>query len=405
MSEKLNHSDLSALLAKEAEISVAKAEGFTKVLFDLIIEGLEQDGIVKINGLGTFKVTEVADRYSVNVNTGEKFEIKGHRKLNFVPADALKESVNKPFAMFAPVEVDDTYQDDADVQDSDEERGEETAAVAVAEDVPETAANESAEETATVEAAEDAPVVTQDEATEEQTAVEPVAEKEETVPVEVAQPVAPVSVKREPVTVSRKKSDKAKEAPHRKRSGSKAIVAVMAIILVGMGYYWFIGKEKEEVVKKKKSNALTDVQKANSKRKGISAGGMQFVESNATGKSKAANINPSVVANDTLQGVVVETPKSVKVQSASQPTYPVEIVAELAKRKDREITMEDTTLYDITGDFTVHTVAEGENLAKLSVKYYKNRKLWPYIAKHNRMANPGDIATGMRLTIPKLQPK
>ena len=52
MSDKLNHSDLSALLAKEAKISGAKAEFFTKAMFELIIEGLEQDGIVKINGLG-----------------------------------------------------------------------------------------------------------------------------------------------------------------------------------------------------------------------------------------------------------------------------------------------------------------------------------------------------------------
>ena len=114
MSDKLNHSDLSALLAKEAKISGAKAELFTKTMFELIIEGLEQDGIVKINGLGTFKITDVADRSSVNVNTGEKIEIKGHKKITFLPADTLKESVNQPFAMFEPVEVDENYKDEDD---------------------------------------------------------------------------------------------------------------------------------------------------------------------------------------------------------------------------------------------------------------------------------------------------
>ena len=114
MSDKLNHSDLSALLAKEAKISGAKAELFTKSMFELIIEGLEQDGIVKINGLGTFKITDVADRSSVNVNTGEKIEIKGHKKITFLPADTLKESVNQPFAMFEPVEVDENYKDEDD---------------------------------------------------------------------------------------------------------------------------------------------------------------------------------------------------------------------------------------------------------------------------------------------------
>lgn len=114
MSDKLNHSDLSALLAKEAKISGAKAEFFTKAMFELIIEGLEQDGIVKINGLGTFRITDVADRSSVNVNTGEKIEIKGHKKITFLPADTLKESVNQPFAMFEPVEVDENYKDEDD---------------------------------------------------------------------------------------------------------------------------------------------------------------------------------------------------------------------------------------------------------------------------------------------------
>ena len=95
MDAKLNHSDLSALLAKAAGMSLAKAELLTKSIFDIIIEGIEQDGVVKINGLGTFKLTDVASRSSVNVNTGEKFEIKGHRKLVFTPADALKDCVNQ----------------------------------------------------------------------------------------------------------------------------------------------------------------------------------------------------------------------------------------------------------------------------------------------------------------------
>ena len=120
MDAKLNHSEISALLAKESNISAAKAELFTKAFFDLIIEGLEQDGVVKINGLGTFKITEVASRGSVNVNTGEKIEIKGHGKLTFTPAETLKEVVNQPFAMFEPVEVDENYQPE-EVEDNENE--------------------------------------------------------------------------------------------------------------------------------------------------------------------------------------------------------------------------------------------------------------------------------------------
>ena len=120
MDAKLNHSEISALLAKECNISAAKAELFTKAFFDLIIEGLEQDGMVKVNGLGTFKITEVASRGSVNVNTGEKIEIKGHGKLTFIPAETLKEVVNQPFAMFEPVEIDENYQPE-EVEDNENE--------------------------------------------------------------------------------------------------------------------------------------------------------------------------------------------------------------------------------------------------------------------------------------------
>ena len=100
MSEKLNHSDLSALLAKEAEISIAKAETFTKAMFDLIIEGLEQDGIVKINGLGTFKILEVADRYSVNVNTGDYNDLINKPSMEEIQGEALDAKAD-----IAPVKI------------------------------------------------------------------------------------------------------------------------------------------------------------------------------------------------------------------------------------------------------------------------------------------------------------
>ena len=133
MDAKLNHSDLTQLLSKEADITMAKAEVLTKAFFDLIIEGLEEDGIVKINGLGTFKITEVADRSSVNVNTGEKFEIKGHNKLTFIPADSLKDNVNQPFAMFEPVEVNSELSED-ELLESEDAVVAETADDAVAEE-------------------------------------------------------------------------------------------------------------------------------------------------------------------------------------------------------------------------------------------------------------------------------
>lgn len=187
MDAKLNQSDLISLMAKESSISVAKAELFTKNFFDLIIEGLEQDGVVKINGLGTFKVTDVASRGSVNVNTGEKIEIKGHKKLTFTPADALKEQVNLPFAMFEPVEVDETYQPDSVEDDADNEETVETAEPVVVQQpvaaeepqpvVEEIVPEESVEETATVDEPET--TVAEDAAVEETVAEEVIAAEDD----------------------------------------------------------------------------------------------------------------------------------------------------------------------------------------------------------------------------------
>ena len=263
MSDKLNHSDLSALLAKEAEISMAKADAFTKAIFDLIIEGLEKDGIVKINGLGTFKVSEVADRYSVNVNTGEKIEIKGHKKLVFVPADVLKENVNKPFAMFAPVEVDDTYQDDAEVSEPDEDNNEdvvsevkpdEESSVVVEDDVQEPAdepivvvekdVQEPTDEPVVVvekdvQEPTDEPVVVEDDVQEptDEPAVEEetpeVSGKESSVAVEekVDESASDVEVHVEVHAVRRK--NRVEDNPRRSKSISKGVYTIVLMLIIG----------------------------------------------------------------------------------------------------------------------------------------------------------------------------
>ena len=205
MDAKLNQSDLISLLAKESNISVVKAEQFTKNFFDLIIEGLEQDGVVKINGLGTFKITDVASRGSVNVNTGEKIEIKGHKKLTFTPADALKDNVNQPFAMFEPVEVDDSYQPDAVENASEDDAAEEIVETlsepqVAAEESNETVVEKVEESTPTDEPAATENIVANDEvATDEPAPVaaeEAVAVSEEPAPVAVQErPAEPVMVR------------------------------------------------------------------------------------------------------------------------------------------------------------------------------------------------------------------
>lgn len=104
---KISLSDLAQRLAEKSGISMQDAELFIRKMFDVANEGLQSDKLVKMKWLGTFKVMAVKDRESVDVNTGERIIIEGRDKISFTPDNILKEIVNKPFAQFETVVVND----------------------------------------------------------------------------------------------------------------------------------------------------------------------------------------------------------------------------------------------------------------------------------------------------------
>lgn len=437
MSEKLNHSDLSAMLAKEAGLSVAKADTFTKALFDIVIEGLEQDGIVKINGLGTFKTTDVADRSSVNVNTGEKFEIKGHKKLTFVPAESLKECVNRPFAMFEPVEIDEDYQDENDndakipvpvTDELNEPVAEPFNAAEFEEEMP--CENES-DKHDTVTAAlliEEEQVIEEDESVvgmsaraEEESAVEEeeeIADEQKTVEeaVEDVQDVEDDDTEVpavEMVGESNGTKETVEEVTEKEESKSSDIdvplhtetatenmdepnkrnlrfaISFIIGIIAGVGIVSMLGR-----------NHTDDAVDGNK--------GTEFVSNRAVAVTRN---EPVTAVEDSVSVAAVEeteTPAdSVQVveNTVTDDEYVFIMVDELVAKSDKEIADADTTLYAVDGDIATHVVAENERLAKIAYDYYGSRKLWPYIAKHNNLKEPYALAVGMELSIPKLQPK
>lgn len=389
MDAKLNHSDLSALLAKQAEISGAKAEVFTKAFFDIVLEGLEQDGMVKINGLGTFKVTDVASRSSVDVNTGEKIEIKGHKRLTFLPADSLKEKVNQPFAMFEPVEIDESYVDDSEEPVMNETEAQEDATAV--EDTPVTTPCEepvTVEEPAAAEEAEPAedaeiPAIKEEEVTkeEETPAAKPVAEEvpaieetKEEAKETAAESVAENAVGEQPAQKEVKNSypitepapAAAKPTTNRK-SGVIYTLFIIAAILVAVIIY--LRPQLFGIVE--------------------------------TGKKTVATV-------ETTPTKVVEEvkPDSVEV-AAEQPIeepYTFAMVDELAVKSVGSITRGDTLLYVANDTIATHTVAADETLVRISLKYYGDKRLWPYIVQYNKLHDPNGLSKGMELLIPRLQP-
>lgn len=108
--EKMSKSNISRLaksISSKHGLTQAEAERFISKMFEVANEGLHEDKLLKIKWLGTFKVAPVKDRESVDVNTGERIVIEGRDKISFTPDNILKEIVNKPFAQFETVVVND----------------------------------------------------------------------------------------------------------------------------------------------------------------------------------------------------------------------------------------------------------------------------------------------------------
>lgn len=142
MDKKFNLSQLADLLAQAGGMTKSASEQFVKNFFDIISQNVIADGMVKVKGLGTFKLLQMEDRESVNVNTGERFTIEGHQKITFTPDADLKERINKPFAAFETTEI--TAEQAAELTRMDQDKSDESAQKAP-EKAPETVAEKAPE--------------------------------------------------------------------------------------------------------------------------------------------------------------------------------------------------------------------------------------------------------------------
>src|SRR5690554_1638313 len=107
MTNRISMQDIIELLASKNYILEEEADKFVLELFNIIEEGLTSDGLVKIKDFGTFKLTDIQERESIDVNTQEKIIIPAHRRVSFTPAQVLKSLVNKPFAHFETTPLND----------------------------------------------------------------------------------------------------------------------------------------------------------------------------------------------------------------------------------------------------------------------------------------------------------
>jgi nucleoid DNA-binding protein/flagellar basal body-associated protein FliL len=198
MNNRLTAQDIAGLLAKKTGKDQTETAMFLKEWIEAVSAGVFADKTAKVNALGTFKIVKVKDRESVNISTGERFLIPGHYKFNFTPDKELKESVNKPFAVFATTEITGN--------------------------VPETEAKEKEEQKQEPETE----AVTEEPETEEEITEKEeikIAEKEE-IPVQIQ------TVEDKPVENKTKKGD------NRHRKVIISILSAAFIIIAGIGVYF-----------------------------------------------------------------------------------------------------------------------------------------------------------------------
>lgn len=174
MEKKLLLQEVADLLATKTGISRKAADSFSRLFFDLIVEGLTKDKYVKIKGLGTFKIVSVGERESINIHTGERIQISGHNKITFTQDPFIKDLVNKPFAHFQTVPLNDETEiseleevdqmpiiqseatdDEDEPQEEMTEENELTHEAAITEDEPTTESEEEAQGTADTTPADD----------------------------------------------------------------------------------------------------------------------------------------------------------------------------------------------------------------------------------------------------------
>lgn len=379
MNNRLSIQDLALILSEQTGKSTEEALRFLQEFIAVVSEGVYNDKLVKVKGLGTFKIIRVEERASVSVNSGERFVIPSHYKFTFTPDKELKELVNKPFSLFDTVELNEEV-DFSDVDVSAETSGAEDAADDSSEEIlpdgipeqaieaPQTPEPEVKPEPAVEEEAaplEEAKAELKPEA-ETETMPEPGVEAEpepkaevETTPQEEAKaepkPEEPVS------SVSGYKEYRRK----RRRSASRKLLFPIAclFVVIVLGIVYIVCLSGRTTVNKNWEPPMAEVGNPTPE------AGMNPVPADSTG------VTPPDSASLAADSVVAEPPLV------------------------EENQLEETPKSDI---LALVTIKAGDRLASFAKQYYGHKFFWVYIYQYNQdiISDPNNIPIGTELRIP-----
>lgn len=391
MNNRLSIQDLALILSEQTGKSTEEALRFLQEFIAVVSEGVYNDKLVKVKGLGAFKIIRVEERASVSVNSGERFVIPSHYKFTFTPDKELKELVNKPFSLFDTVELNEEV-DFSDVDVSAETSVAEDAADDSSEEIlpdgipeqaieapqtpepevkpepaveEETAPQEESEaETETtpepeVEAEPEPEIATEEEKTEvlatPPAAVEQPSEEPPVVSAEKPKPAEPVS------SVSGYKEYRRK----RRRNASRKLLFPIAclFVVIVLGIVYIVCLSGRTTVNKNWEPPMAEVGNPTPE------AGMNPVPADSTG------VTPPDSASLAADSVVAEPP----VVEENQP--------------------EETPKSDI---LALVTIKAGDRLASFAKQYYGHKFFWVYIYQYNQdiISDPNNIPIGTELRIP-----
>lgn len=454
-------SNLVDELATRDSVSHDVANSFMHAFIDVIEKGLQADNIVKVKGLGTFKLQEVNSRDSVDVNTGERITIKGYRKVSFTPDSAMKEFVNRPFAHFEPTELNEGFptdmetesldssiveNDEADtVEEVELQTVDESSAIAadeceekIAEPTEESKFTEELIDSSAAESAETSMFA--DESIDERVDVpadETLAEPEhanvnvdedvlatqtnESEP-EAEDKHTQVNEEESPVIQSKSREEK-KSRKGCGCLGTLLLFVVLALAAAGVVYYLWTSP----VDLPKDVNYTGDVKDNNDIVVRPDLGGeLGLSHEETTDQDISYSMEDSMtLSSDNRDTIGVEisqlTEPANELQSqlganeivheahkANLPTDEpktcvVAITESLKARNVKDITHVDTADYKIVGTYVSHKLKSGETIIQLAYKYYGDKRLWPYIVLHNQMKQYNSLAIGQIIDIPVLK--
>lgn len=397
---KISLIELAAVLSKRYGVNKKDATGFVTQMFDIIQQSLEQDKLVKIKGLGTFKIIDVDDRESVNVNTGERVLIEGHPKITFVPDALMKELVNKPFSQFETVVLNDgvDFEDAASEPSVAEPEIVETEPV-VLESESEPAAMplvdfEPEPEPELIPVSEPEPAPKSEPAPKPESAPEPEPVQEPAMEAEPEQEA-------DPETETEEESESQEEEYEEEASDGKKWWLALLALLIGLAGGYILGNyfpfsttqtSQQEVVKPVVPDSALIATKAS----------VDSIDSVTVAEPEVEDVKAEApkVAEPKVETPKAEAPKA-EAPKAAEPDKKAVDQLDQYQKKDSRVR---TGAWRIVGTAQVVKVKEGETLSRISRRYL-GPDMECYIEVYNNITASTPLKAGQEIKIPQLKHK